>query len=203
MNKLSLNQGRVGQKLKTRTRILQAAKKLMRKKERITLEDIAESAEVSRATIYRYFSNVDILVTEASLDIHHTTPEDLSSDLEGLDLEDKILELQTHYNSLAQRHETSFRRYLSAVLNESIVSKRKIRGSRRIDALNLSLAEYRKVLNKEDFEHLINLLALLMGIDALLVTKDVCSLNNAQSDQMLKWAIKQILAGLKLRYKDL
>ena len=60
--------GRPNQTSRTRKDLLQAASRLMKQGRRITLEDVAEEALVSRATAYRYFSSVDALLVEAPID---------------------------------------------------------------------------------------------------------------------------------------
>mgnify|MGYP001595255558 CR=1 FL=1 len=60
-----LKEGRINQKLQTRSEILKSAQILLNKERQITLEKVAEHAGISRATIYRYFSNIELLTTEA------------------------------------------------------------------------------------------------------------------------------------------
>jgi AcrR family transcriptional regulator len=196
MNKISLQKGRINQKLQTRAAILHAAKNLMGTKKKVSLEDIADKANVSRATIYRYFPSVELLITEASLDIHHQSPDELLVEVKDMPLNDRIFYIQNYYNQLAQDHELVFRRYLSTVLTESITSKKKIRGSRRIESMKIALQPFKKDMPKDQFENLINISALLMGIDSLIVTKDVCDLSNAESNKLLKWGIDMILKNL-------
>jgi AcrR family transcriptional regulator len=139
MKSISLKEGRINQKLKTRARILNAAKTLMSKNRNTSLEEVAQKSNVSRATIYRYFPNLDLLFTEASLDIYYQSPDVLFEKVKNMTLEQRIYYLQNYHNQLAQDHELIFRRYLSAVLNESVVSKKKIRGARRVEAMKLIL----------------------------------------------------------------
>ena len=61
MNKSKFSSGRVNQKLKTREKILRAALDLLKTKVEFSLEDVAENMGSSRATVYRYFSNIDLL----------------------------------------------------------------------------------------------------------------------------------------------
>ena len=70
MNNFSLNTGRQSQKKKTRQNILETTQKLLSKGQKFTLEDVAKHSNTSRATVYRYFSNIDILCSEASIDIN-------------------------------------------------------------------------------------------------------------------------------------
>ena len=199
MNKLSLSEGRVNQKNKTRSRILNAAKTLMSTNSNISLEEVADKAEVSRATIYRYFPNLDLLSTEATLDIHFLSPEVLSAKVKGMSLDKRILYIQNYYNKLAQDHEMIFRRYLSTVLNESIINKKKIRGARRVHTMNLVLNSFKNDLSKEHLKNLSNVSTILMGMDALVVAKDVCGLTNNEANNTLKWGIEMILKGISCK----
>ena len=202
MNKLPLDRGRVRQKIKTRASILAATKRLLRKSARITLEDVAGEAGISRATIYRYFSNVDLLVMEASLDIQHPSVDEIQKSVEGLSVTERVLYIQGHFNLLAQKHENAFRRYLSAALSESVTSRKKVRGARRVQALRKSLETLAEHFHEEDLEKLINIASVLMGIDALIVTKDVCDLDNNASSELLEWGLTLIMRGMDLSIEE-
>lgn len=196
MNKLTLDKGRIKQKLQTRSLILDSAKRLLSEDQEITLEQVAAEAKVSRATIYRYYPNIDALLTEASLDIHHIPPEELGAAVAGLPIEDRILHLQRHYNQLAQAHETGFRRYLGATLAAAAKDKKSTRGARRVKALETALSAFEGDYSEQELRDLVNIASVLMGIDALVVCKDVCGLNNSRSDRLLAWGIEMILKGM-------
>lgn len=196
MNKFSLEKGRVNQKLKTRAAILQSAKKLMAQKNIVSLEDVADEASISRATIYRYFPNVDILMTEASLDIHHLSPEELIEEMGSLDFPERISFIQRYYNQLAQDHEILFRRYLSAVLAASSSSKKKVRGARRKEALIKAITPFKGQLTKKERMNMVNIASILMGIDPLITAKDVCGLDTEEAKATLEWGLEMIMKGL-------
>ena len=196
MNKFALDKGRVNQKLKTRDAILQAAKSLMTKKKKINLEDVAEHAGISRATVYRYFSNIDLLFLEATLDFEHLSADEIAEQVKDLPLKQGVLFIQNYYNTLALKNETVFRRYLSSALAESVNSKKKLRGSRRVSSLQKSLTPFKDELGKDNFNKLINIASVLMGIDALIVTKDVCNMNETEANKLLAWALDAIINSL-------
>jgi AcrR family transcriptional regulator len=199
MKEQFLNEGRINQKLQTRSEILKSAQELLNKKSKISLENVAEHARISRATIYRYFSNIELLTTEALLHTHFLGPEELQKEVEGSSLKETIHALLRHYNKISQEHELVFRRYLSVTLKESINSKKKLRGARRVEALKLALEPFENILSKEDHMRLIHISTLLMGIDALLVCKDVCELSNSEADDLLEWAMDLIIEGIQRR----
>jgi len=202
MKSATINKGRSKQKKKTRARILIAAKKLMSDNRKISIEEVADEAKISRATIYRYFTNIDILFNEASLDIHFLTPVQLFDKVKDWPLDECILFIQDYYNKMAQEHELIFRRYISATLLESFESKKKIRGARRVEAMILVLEPYKTQMSKIDMENLKNISTVLMGIEAVIVAKDVCGLKNKETNDALKWAIQMILKGMNIDFKN-
>ena len=183
--------GRTNQKIETRSNILMNAQYFLNNGLEFNLEDIAKRSGISRATIYRYFSNVDILAAEAGLDVNTKKSETICKNLKGKTLEDKIVEIQDYYNTLALDHEKLFRKYISAVLDSSTPTPK--RGARRKKTLQLVL-ESTNYTPKEK-EDLSNLLTILMGIEPLIVTKDVCGLNNSESTKLLKWGLELLLKG--------
>ena len=106
-----INTGRTNQKLETRNRILTSAQYFLNQGIKFNLEDIADRSGISRATIYRYFSNVDMLSAEAVLDVSTKDPDTIYSDLKGRTFEQRALEIQDYYNTLATDHEQLFRKY--------------------------------------------------------------------------------------------
>lgn len=201
MSQLSLKKGRIGQKIKTRSAILKAAKALMKSKEELSMENIASKAGISRATIYRYFTDLELLILEASLDVNFKDPGEISDSVSGLELEEKLHGIMEYFVKLTQQHEVLFRQYLSAVLKVSVNSKERIRGARRVKAIEQALDEKQVRLKQEDKEKLIHISTLLMGIESLVVAKDVCGLNNRQSADLFTWALDMILKGMQVSGK--
>jgi AcrR family transcriptional regulator len=186
-----IHTGRTNQKLETRDRILKSAKYFLRKGIEFNLEDVAHKTGVSRATVYRYYSNVEILAAEASLDINTLSPENIIKNLQNERFEDQVLEIQDYYNTLAIENENAFRKYLSIVIasNPSEIK----RGARRKKTMQLAL-ENTKLTAKEK-EDLANLLIILMGIEALIISKDVSGLDNKEYKRLMKWGIELVLKG--------
>ena len=189
-----LKEGRVNQKLETREKILSSTQELMNYGEKFTLEEVAEKAGVSRATIYRYYSNIDILSAEAGIDINTKNPKTIYENLQGLEMKDKLMGVQEYYNNLALDNENAFRNYLSIVLTSD--SQQDKRGARRTKTLKMVLDEAN--LTKKETEDLQNLFTVLMGIEPIIVTKDVCGLNNEQSKKLLKWGMELLLKGISI-----
>ncbi|WP_461302899.1 TetR/AcrR family transcriptional regulator [Aureisphaera sp.] len=177
--------------METRNKILASAQYFLNRGLEFNLEDIANRTGISRATVYRYFSNIDILAAEAGLDVSTKSPETICENLKGNNLENKIIEIQDYFNTLALDHENLFRKYLSAVLDSSTSSLK--RGARRKKTLQLILED--TDYTQKEKEDLSNLLTIYMGIEPLIVTKDVCNLNNKESIELMKWGMKLLLKG--------
>lgn len=199
MKKSKSTAGRVKQKHQTRLEILNAAKALMREEKKITLEDIAKKANISRATMYRYYSNIDLLFAEASLDVHHKTSDQIFEEVKDSPFVDRIFYIQKHYNELALNNEILFRRYLSAVLSESITSKAQLRGARRVSSLEKALEPFKEKIPTDTYKKLISISSVLMGIDSIIVCKDVCNLDNKETENTLRWALEIILKNISLK----
>lgn len=196
MNDEYLNSGRANQKLETRKEIIASAKYFIDKGKEFTLEDVAKKAKISRATIYRYYSNVDILTSEAALDIPKDS-ETINKALYHLNIEERILGIQEYYNSFTIDNENAFRKYLSVVIKPNNANNK--RGARRKETLQLALKDSN--LKQKEKKKLSNLLTVLMGMEPLIVTKDVCGLNNQQSKELLNWGIEMILKGISMDKK--
>ncbi|WP_324719989.1 TetR/AcrR family transcriptional regulator [Salinimicrobium sp. HB62] len=191
MKEKYLGTGRRNQKLLTRDKILESAQDLMGKGDDFTLEDIAKKAKISRATIYRYYSSVEILAAEAILDLNTKSSEEIILEVKDLELKEAILAIQDYYNNLTIDHEAGFRKYMSFVLNAD--KSKELRGARRKKTLLMLLQERVKDMNPVELENLANLATVLMGIEPFIVTKDVCHLNNEQSKEILKWGMDKVL----------
>ena len=193
MNKKYIQTGRTQQKLETRGKILSSAQHFLNKGLNFNLEDIAKESGISRATIYRYFSNVDILAAEAALDFSTESPESIYEDIKDLNVAQRVQSIQEYYNTLAIDHEKLFRKYISTVLDASTSTPK--RGARRKKTLNLALQNSNLTIKEK--EDLSNLLTILMGIEPLIVTKDVCGLSNDESKRLMSWGVSLLLKGFQ------
>ncbi len=181
--------------LQTREAILAAARRVMARTGDLSMDDVAREAAVSRTTIYRYFSNLKILLSEASI-LPHQQIHELNAEIADQPLQEQLLAVQHHFNVMAQENDTAFRRHLSVVLLESISTGRKLQGARRATAIQSLLEAQAEPLDDDIQARLTVVLSALMGIEAQIVCRDVCDLDPSTSREYLAWGLKMILAGV-------
>lgn len=200
MKEKYLNTGRKKQKQKTRNQILASAQRFFNNGQSFTLEDVAKDAGLSRATVYRYYSNVEVLSVEAGLDLNVDPPEVVVERLKDLPIEEIILGIQDYYNRFTIDNETAFRKFLSVVIPTDAPEKK--RGARRSRAMRLALHEAKTNLKLSEIDKLTHIATVLMGIEAIIVTKDVCRLSDESSLESLRWGLEMILKGLFTKSKS-
>ena len=191
-----LESGRIGQKRKTRELLLATAKKMLVKGENISVEQVALVAGISKATAYRYFSNKDILLKEASLQRGLMDKDDLFGDIDVCNLNARIEKLIDYHFEVLTTNEDVFRLYLGAIMQNSVRDKKNYsRGGKRILLIAEALLPLKKEISKETFDKMVNVISLLMGIESISILKDICGLENGSIQEMWKWMIQKIITN--------
>ncbi len=188
-----LDQGRVGQKLKTRQRVLEAAAELISGGGSPTVAEAADHAKVSRRTAYRYFQTQQLLLAEAALVIARRPVQTLalpSGTGERLDATVRTLQKFVYENEVALRllAQQSMQHSLSG----------RAKGpprANRVRFIEEALANVRGKLRPEAYERLISALVLCMGIEAAMSLRYLRSLTPAKATDVCSWAAQQILRG--------
>jgi AcrR family transcriptional regulator len=195
-------QGRINQKRRTRAAILAAAVELLEQGQRPTVAEVADAALVSRATAYRYFPTREYLLFEAALE---STRSDIDRELEENTLpEDPETRLEILIDALQKRiiaKEAAFRTMLRLSLEqfpeeeqyggESAPSR--LRGGGRVRWIEQALAPVEGYFEEAHFRRLVSSLSLCMGIEALIVLRDVCALKSSEAEEVLHWAARMLL----------
>jgi AcrR family transcriptional regulator len=195
-------EGRINQKRRTRAAILAAAVELLEQGRRPTVAEVADAALVSRATAYRYFPTQEYLLFEAALE---STRSDIDRELEENTLpEDPEARLELLIDTLQKRiidKEAAFRTMLRLSLKQSLEEEQnggqsppsRLRGGGRVRWIEKALAPVRGRLEESDFRRLVAALSLCMGIEALVVLRDVCALESSETEEVLRWAARALL----------
>jgi AcrR family transcriptional regulator len=196
-------EGRINQKRRTRAAILAAAVELLEQGQRPTVAEVADAALVSRATAYRYFPTQEYLLFEAALE---STRSDIDRELDENTLpEDPEARLEMLIDALQKRiidKEPAFRTMLRLSLEqppqeeeqngvESTPSR--LRGGGRVRWIEKALASVEGRLEVRSYKRLVAALSLCMGIEALVVLRDICALEAQEAEEVSRWAAQALL----------
>ena len=197
MSEKYIESGRAQQKLKTREKILIAAQELIAGSANASLEKVAKAAGISRATMYRYFPNADILASEVGLHFEAKSTDELAEEVKEFSLAESLRHVQKYFNDLTRDHEFTFRKFLSASLSESLKeTSSTYRGGRRTAIAQHIVEKKGSGLSPMDQKNLILISAVLSGMEPFIVNSDVNNMSADDSDELLGWALEKILKGL-------
>ena len=197
---------RANQKQRTRGAIVDAAVRLVREGATPTVAQAAEAAGVSRATAYRYFPTPeDLLIEVATVTPAMQPVEAVLAELgEGADPETRFLRVQDTFNTVVVQEEAQMRTALRAYLDNWLARRQRgtkggpeLREGRRMRWLGRVLEPARGALSAKQRRRLECALALTLGMDGMVVMKDVCRLKDDEARDVLRWAGLVLLrAGL-------
>jgi AcrR family transcriptional regulator len=194
--------GRTNQKQRTRQALIDAAKALAENGRSLTIADVAEAAQVSTATAYRYFSNPNDLVLEAA--VRAAPVSKIMADLPA-DPADRIDEVVRRLAEFQFGDEALWRAMLRANLErwaqQAALEREErvpIRGRARMDMVQEALAPLAEKLAPELHRRLIMATMLVCGMEALVAARDACGLEPDEAIKVMRWAA-QALVQVALR----
>jgi AcrR family transcriptional regulator len=185
---------RVNQKRRTRAELLRAARGIIEKGGRPSVAEVADAAGISRATAYRYFSTPEDIVREAVLDGVATTIAIQAAPVGAgaAGAEATLDRLVVDVFAMIRENESVFRALLGNSVAESTPNRR---GARRIGWLREALVPIEAQMSPKQMQRLVHALSLVMGIEAMVVMRDICELEPKQAEPVLRWAAKTLLQG--------
>jgi AcrR family transcriptional regulator len=195
---------RVQQKGRTRRALLAAAVELVTAGAQPTVAEVADAADVSRRTAYRYFPTQEQMLVEAALEGVRGI---MSQAIEGSagarpDIENVEARLDRAVKALQQSavaNEQLLRTMIRLTISSPPVASApadppvRKRGYRRIEWIALALAPVKKKLGKRRYERLVSALAMCMGIEALIVLRDLRGLRASEAEEVSRWAARALL----------
>lgn len=193
---------RANQKARTRTAIVEAAARLLARTGPPTVAEAADEARVSKATAYRYFPTSEALLLEISDLGPAVAPVEaaLAALPAALSPEGRLLHLIDVFAPVVLMNEVPMRVALRVYL-ETWLRDRKterasvpVREGRRIRWLDVVLAPARRELGEARFLRLRSALAFIIGIEARVVLKDVCRIEDeGEALAVQRWAASALL----------
>ena len=191
---------RSAQKRRTRRAILAAAVELMRRGEAPTASRVAELGEGPRRTVYLYFPTQEQLLTEAAME---GVRAEVERALELAETDDVWSRLDTLVDASLQScldSEVQLRTMIRLAVEQRLAEARgappraaPLRGGRRVEWIETALAPVRERLGEARFERLVSALALVVGVEALLVLRDIRGLDRAEMAAVSRWAARALL----------
>jgi AcrR family transcriptional regulator len=195
MNETGL--GRVDQKERTRAALLAAAAELIRQGKEPTVEEAADFARISKRTAYRYFVSQAHLLADASLEaLRPVMGAAIGKALSSGDARQRLAALAAAMNELAVTHEPALRMMMRAALERGLTggpAAPRQRGQRRLDWIHTALAPVRDQLTAPDYDRLVASLVVSLGVDALIVLRDICGLDADQVLSVMVWTANSLL----------
>ena len=165
-----------------------------------TIDEVATEARVSRATAYRYFPTKEALLVELTGVTPGVAPvEEVLSGLRTRDIDKRLLRLFDTFMPIVVAEEEQMRTAIRVYQDTWLRSRRggddspTVREGRRMRWLD-EVLEPASDLSDERRRRLRAALALTLGIEALVVMKDVCRLDDEEALATLKWAARVLLS---------
>jgi AcrR family transcriptional regulator len=196
------NRGRLKQKLRTRAALLHAARRLAEGGRMPTVAEVADAALVSRATAYRYFPSREALLVELPLDVAAPTVDSLFGEDAPSAPEDRAALVHNALYDLASDHETEFRLFLRSSLMRSASTSDgagdPFRGARRLDLLDAALAPLASELSGDELDRLRTALSMLVGVEPMIVLRDVLRLDRSEARAAGEWAVRELVRAARV-----
>ena len=183
--------GRINQKRRTRTAVLEAAAKLVREGKTPSVAEAAEAASVSRATAYRYFPTQESLLVEVATTGGLAWTEDVLGALPSSDdAEARVKAVVDALTAVMVERDRGLRTMLKISLERSLEDGRNtpVREGRRASYLDEALAPLRGTLPPGELERLNAALGMVIGTEALVVLRDIYGLDPEEARSLMRWA---------------
>jgi len=185
-------EGERGPRARTRRLMLETATKLMQAGVTPSVSDVAEVAEVSRATAYRYFPSQAALV-EAVVD--EALGPILAWESESPDASERVDDLFSSSLQRIDEFEATFKAALKLSLEEwaqqkagTLAGEPQFTRGHRVELLRKALHPLNERLPAGEVERLAQALSLIFGVEALVVLKDMWGLDGPQAEAVARWA---------------
>jgi AcrR family transcriptional regulator len=181
-----------GPRARTRKLMLETATRLMQSGVTPSVSEVAEAAEVSRATAYRYFPSQAALV-------HAVVDEALGPILDWRsdepDARRRVSDLLATAMPRIDEFEATFKAALKLSLDQwaqrqagTLGNEPQFTRGHRVDLLRDATAPLAGVIPPEKRERLAQALSLVFGVEVLIVLKDIWGLDAGQTRSVTEWA---------------
>ncbi len=191
-------QGRFRQRARTRALLVKTASELIQSGETPTVTAVAEAAQISRRTAYRYFPSQEQLLAEAA--IKSAQPLVSNTEFPG-DLTERIRLLVATVQRFVYENQgaarTIVRLTADHVLDHNAAGAEEFMPVRtnRIKWISTALAPARKRLGGKQFQRLVSAVCLCVGIESVMVLTNLRGLSQKEATRVSLWAAETLVAG--------
>jgi len=192
-----IESSRANQRRRTRKDLLAAAARLLQEGRTPDMDDVAETAMVSRATAYRYFPSIEALLVEAPLDGAMPEPADIFANNRSTDPAERVDAAEAALHEMCYRNEAQLRVMLAASLERAAKAGATpdvpVRQNRRAALIEAALAPARARFTDGAYRRLCAALALIFGTESMIVFRDVLALDERTARRVKSWAAKALV----------
>ena len=177
-------------------RLLDEAVRLVRRGRIPSVAEVAQSAGVSRATAYRYFPSrsklVSAVIAEALAPVRRAVPQ------EG-DAKQRLHELLDRTYSRFHEFEPHMRAALQLALEHQsleaagLLEEEPFRRGQRQEILATTISPLKRRLSKNAYERLLKALAVVYGIEPMVILKDICGASDRETEVVVRWMMDALV----------
>jgi AcrR family transcriptional regulator len=186
-------------------RLLDEAVALVRRGRIPSVAEVAVAADVSRATAYRYFPSrsklVSAVIAEALAPVRRAVPQ------QG-EPKQRLHELLNRTYSRFSEYEPHMRAALQLALEHrsleaaGLLEEEPFRRGQRQEILKVALAPLRAQLAPRTWNRLLKALAVVYGIEPMIVLKDICGASDRETEAVVRWMMDALVdAALRDKIK--
>jgi AcrR family transcriptional regulator len=180
-----------------RRTMLDTAMRLMQSGLIPSVSEVAEAAEVSRTTAYRYFPSQATLIQAA---VDEALGPILKWDSDSGDAEERMADLLSFAYPRMHRYEATLRAALWLAIDQwtrrqagTLDAETPIVRGHRKALLRLALAPLRGTLDRKALDRVTQSLSLIFGTEAFVVLKDIWRLDDKQALRVALWTAHAIV----------
>jgi AcrR family transcriptional regulator len=190
---------RANQRERTRTAIMEGARKLLLAGKMPSVPEAAREARVSRATAYRYFPTQGALIREA-VDAALTQPWEWEKRLDGSGgLPERVERIASEMFDLMRENEAllrgalllSLEQWAKVQAGEDLGEEPIKRGGRR-EGIRVALEPFEGKLDAETLRRLAIAISIVIGVESRVVLRDIWNLDEDEAKDMTVWIARTL-----------
>ncbi|MER8376981.1 TetR/AcrR family transcriptional regulator [Mesorhizobium sp. M1406] len=181
-----------GPRARTKRLMLETATRLMQAGVTPSISEVAEAAQVSRATAYRYFPSQAVLVQAV---VDEGLGPILTWQSTSMDAERRVADLFDTAMPRIEAFEATFKAALKLSLDQwarrqagTLDGEPAFTRGHRIELLKEAIAPLKGRLPPREFKRLAQALSLIFGVEVLIVLKDIWGLDSRRTMSVAQWA---------------